>query len=663
MSIILSLCIICIAFLWLLIYWFNKKAKYRYRSLSGLTVFLTFILIGNFYMQVRKPMVLPPIGNDVAISVRVIEMSGETPKNYTYEVQLHGTSSDSINSFCGGKGLLYLPKKICKYPVSAGDKVQLLGRFIPFTNADSQFDFDYCGYLRNQRFVFRYYASSMQIDTLDAENNSHSPIIFSAKLKEKLRIRFLKAGLQESNLAILNALFLGDKSRLTYDQKSAFSNAGAMHLLAVSGLHVGIIYMMILVLLQSIGFKKKSIIVALIIILLLWFYALITGFSPSVMRASIMFSILEIGRTVKRKTGVFNLLGASMFIIICFEPLSIFNIGFWLSHVAVASIVSFYPYINNWFSFNFPPFKWLWSIIAVSLAAQIGTLPLCIYAFHSFPVYFILANVFLIPIVTPVLILAVLSSVFSFSITCLQFIIPGLDGMLSYMEAMVIWIESLPYSSIEHLYLQGVQMVLTYLSIVFLLIFIEYRWIKYFRYLLYTLTIVLISFVVRSHNLPQELLYVANVKGKSVVNHICPDHNTVYSSDSLSDKEIDFALSGLWAYCGARSNYTVKYLQNEQLSQPVVILINSKRIALVPDKAKWRYELNNSNVDYLLLMGQPNMTLEEVRNTMRIGQIVIPNAWKYYQKKKWLKNHAKYVEKVHDIYQDGVLFIGLNKRW
>lgn len=639
-----------------LIYWQQAKAKYKYRYLSGISSFVLFVSLAVVYGQLRKPMVISS-ADSATIRVELIEPIGVTDKNIKYEAYLLGSEADSLNCFWGGRGIVYLPKSMAKESWSTADQFCLSGRFIPFAEPDSRFDFDYSGYLRNQRIAFRFFIKDYK--HMISEKQTYHPVIWSAKLKNYLRNKYQETGLNESQLAILNALFLGDKSLLTYEQKRAFSDAGAMHLLAVSGLHVGIIYMLLIGISSLFRVKRQTWWIATLIILCLWFYAAVTGFSPSVLRASLMFTILEIGRMSNRQTGIFNLLGASMFIIILIEPLSVFNIGFWLSHAAVASIVSFYPKINGWLHFRFPPFRWGWSIIAVSLAAQLGTLPIGIFAFHAFPLYFIITNVLLIPIVTPILILAVVAALSSFSVFCLKLIVPAMGTLLSFMDETAHWIERLPYSSVEHLYVEWWQLPILYACLIFLLVYVDYRFTNYLKYLMISIIVALTSFHYRLYHLPDEVLYVAKINGKSVVNYITQEHNVIYTTAALQVKEIEFAFAGLWAYCHAPPAYRIMDISNKQNGLPVVNLQGDKRLVILPERARCTQELEGGKVDYLVLMGQPAITLEELRNLIRVRQLIIPNGWKQYQR-NWFSDYGKWVENLHDVSRDGVFFVAYN---
>jgi len=635
--------------------WMKGKVLYGYRHLSGVLSFTILILIGILYLQLRRPLIID--SNDkVTAKIEVIDHIGQTKTNDKFEVYLRSTV-DSLSRYQNLKGIVYLPIDTSGIRPAIGDNIVINGRFIPFTEPEHPFTFDYSNYLKNHRIAFRimghYYAEAANV--IPRVNL----MIWVAQVKKYLLDTFVAHGMSGKDLAILNALYLGDKSKLSYEQKDAFADAGAMHLLAVSGLHVGIIYLLLLNLVGLFGLKKGSAVVAFLVIAVLWLYALVTGFSASVLRASIMFTILEIGRLSRLKTGVFNLLGASMFIILIIEPLSVFNIGFWLSHCAVASIVSFYPKINKCLYFKFPPFRWLWSIVAVSIAAQIGTVPISLYAFHEFPLYFLASNILLIPIVSPLLIMAVLASVFSFSTTVLELIVPALGEGIAYMEVVAMVINGLPNATLTNLYLPWWQLIFIYLSLVLLLIYLDYRHLKYLMSFLISLVVLIATFYVVDMQQVDQAIIVANVKNKSVVNYIGPNVNEIYTSSPVSDKEIAFVFKGLWAYCGARSQYTIVLMDEQSDMKPVIKQLDGLNVLIIPPNVTWHKQLDSTVVDKLIVMNYSRMSLEKMANTMRIDELILPNGWKFYQKKKWAATHGKHVNSLHDVYKDGVVFVGL----
>lgn len=636
------------------IVWMSRYPRYTYRYLPGLFLFLTIFAFGYNYSLVRAPQTIDHI-SQAEIKVQIIQDIGETDKNNKYEVYLNGFANDSLAPFVNSRGIVYLPKKLCTEKKLPGEYILAKGRFIGFDNQVDLFGFDYCGYLRNQRIAFRYIVSDFA--PVEVVQKVLSPTIFSAKLKLALQKRFMENGLEQKNLAILNALFLGDKSWLTYEQKDAFSDAGAMHLLAVSGLHCGIIYLMLIGAIKALGFKNTNKYAVSFVLLSLWFYALITGFSPSVLRASIMFTIIEFGRLSKLKTTIFNLLGASMFIIIVIDPLAVFNIGFWLSHAAVASIVSFFPHINSWFYFSFPPFKMLWAIVSVTIAAQIGTIPIIIYVFNEFPNYFLLANVMLIPVVAPILLITVFASIMSFSPLALSFLLPALSDGLEYMQNVTLWINSLPYTIITNLSISWWILPIAYVSTVLLLLYAELRLTKYLQYYIMTLILLLGLLHIDIRQRPKEALFVANVSGKSVVNYFNEKENCIYTNEELSSKEIEYALRGVWSFCHAPRNFQTYILNFNSGHKPILKEINGNNIMILPSYIQLISSADTLSVDKCIVLTKPQMSVESLVMTIDFDELILPSGWRWYDKKKWLINAEEFVKNIHDVRVDGAFYM------
>ncbi|MFZ9028962.1 MAG: ComEC/Rec2 family competence protein, partial [Crocinitomicaceae bacterium] len=191
---------------------------------------------------------------------------------------------------------------------------------------------------------------------------------------------------------ILKALLLGDKGDLSTEIRDQFANAGAMHLLAVSGLHIGIIAFILLFIFKQFPSVFSNLSAHISIVVLLWAYAFVTGLSPSVTRAVLMFSLLILSRLVRGQYEPINVLAFSAFIVIVINPLVIYDIGFQLSYLAVFGIFIFYDRLAELLSTDYKVVNWLWNGTAIGLSAQLATAPLKLYYFHQFPNYFVISN-------------------------------------------------------------------------------------------------------------------------------------------------------------------------------------------------------------------------------------------------------------------------------
>jgi len=643
------------------IIWFRKQASYKWLFVPGIVFVLSVVAFGLFYIQMRKPIVLNSKAKS-DIVVKIISGLGETPKSLKYDVELVGCHDSVINNFIGHTGRLYLNKaRLDQHPLP-GDIWFVSGQLIPFESPRIPFMFDYSDYLKKNRISFQFISFSGTCQNIGTFQ-SFDLFVFCAKVKRQLMQLFADCGMGLEESAVLNALFLGDKSELSYDQKEQFAVAGAMHLLAVSGLHVGIIYLLAGFLLNACGLKRKQFMRVTCIILILLGYAILTGLSPSVMRASIMFSMMEVGQCLKRRMNIFNVISASLLIILLLDPLAIYSIGFWLSHVAVVSIILFYPLINSWFTFEFIPFKWIWSLFSVSIAAQVGTFPLGIAIFHEFPVYFIISNLLLIPIVAPILILAILSVMFHFSSFLSNMLIGCLSDLLRFLNNSVEWIEGLPNSLWSHLYMDWYQVTLIYLGLIFVLMFRESLLLKYIRYLVLVVLFLGFSFQINHWSKPNQLLVVAPMRGKPVVNFIDQDRNEVYVNGDVSIRNIEYHLKGLWSFYNAPVNYEV--ISNDSVTDLPVIFDHwgACSVLFVRKDVEWPSNKLSQSINWIIFDHVPMQSVDELELIIDFDKIIVPGSWNKDEKSKWLQENSNHAEKIYLLEENEALIIKETTYW
>lgn len=278
--------------------------------------------------------------------------------------------------------------------------------------------------------------------------------------------------------AILKALTVGQKNDLDTEVKKSFSTSGTMHVLAVSGLHVGIFYGLFLLFFKSLLNTRWRALIIIFIISQLWLYALVTGLSPSVIRAVTMFSILIMGKLIKRKSNPYNLIFASAFMILLISPGMLFNVGFQLSYAAVLSIIFFTPRIDQ-FKPQWMPGK-VWALLSVSLAAQIGTLPLTLFYFGKFPTYFLISNLLVIPAVFLILNVGFIFLALGFATELQTIVAKGLNGFIKMMLTSVNFLNKFPMSTIEVQVFTGTEVILFYAliaSLSFFWVSRRYGWI------------------------------------------------------------------------------------------------------------------------------------------------------------------------------------------
>ena len=307
-------------------------------------------------------------------------------------------SINSINdTSCFGQTIIKISKRDSS-SLTVGDKLLISATIQELPSHYNPGQFNYTNYLNQKNIYHTISAEDKHIKTIGQEKTVYA---FADKIRENIKNNLKHSGLEEKCYGLLNALLLGEKHDLSKDLQSKFSNAGVIHILAISGLHIGLITWF----LNLILYPLKRIIrlrsyLPFAIILFLWIYAFFTGLSPSVLRATTMFSLLTYGYYLQRITNPYHTLCVSAIILLVFNPFYLFDVGFQLSYSAVCSILLFRRLFGSIWAPKSKILKYCFGIVSVTLSAQIGVLPLTLYYFNYFPVLFLISNIIAIPIVS-----------------------------------------------------------------------------------------------------------------------------------------------------------------------------------------------------------------------------------------------------------------------
>jgi competence protein ComEC len=326
--------------------------------------------------------------------------------------------------------------------IELGDLVTFSAKLQLIPNNTIPNQFNYSNFLSNRRIYYQLFVTEfIKFGEL------HSLLRYSNQLRSKVVEIYKELHFTEKNLSVLVALTLGDKTMLDLETKSDFALAGAMHILAVSGLHVGIVFLIFNYLLSFLGERKFARITrAILLLLIIWSFGMLTGLSPSVQRAGCMFSIIILANALNRDTHILNSIFSSAFLLLLINPNNLFEVGFQLSYAAVLGIVTIHPVLYKPLITNNKWINKVSSLLIVSVAAQIATLPFTLFYFHQFPNWFLLVNLLVIPIAFALVLLAILL-VFIYLIFSNSFGINYLmEILLNILNFSVSKIKMLPYS-------------------------------------------------------------------------------------------------------------------------------------------------------------------------------------------------------------------------
>ena len=258
------------------------------------------------------------------------------------------------------------------------------------------YEFNYKKYLQKQQIYHKIKLDYKTIFILNEERKTLKG--FTSKVRDHINYQLQKHNFSADQMAILNALLLGQRQDISTDLFENYKKAGAVHILAISGLHIGIILLILNFLLKPIELIRNGKTIKLILLILfLWVFAFLAGLSASIIRAVTMFTAIAIGLTFKRRANGNNALVISMFLLLLFNPFYLFDIGFQLSYLAVFFIINLQPILVQWFNPKQYYLRYLWQLFTVTIAAQIGVLPLSLYYFHQFPGLFFISSMVIIP--------------------------------------------------------------------------------------------------------------------------------------------------------------------------------------------------------------------------------------------------------------------------
>lgn len=443
------------------LFYLNKTYKYNLAKWFGFFIQTLFILIGILAFEIHNK---KPIFFKDGIYIATVSQKPQEKQNSFKSLITVSTVIQKDTVFLTNENILvYFEKGGLANELNPGEQIifNISPEFIK--NNGNPFEFDYKKYLANKKIYRQLYLSSKNWKTTNFKTH-FSLTIYAEQIREKLLSVYRKQKIGKNELEILSALTLGYKRELDPETKRIFSASGAMHVLAVSGLHIGIVFWMITLLF---GFLRKQksgkILFTIISILSLWSYAFITGLSPSVMRASTMFTIFVIGDNLNRKANTYNSLAASALLLLLFNPNNLFEVGFQLSYSAVFGIVFLQPKLSELIRAKNKILNFFWSLLTISVAAQIATFPLISLYFNQFPSYFWLTNLIIIPVVM-ILIPLGLALLFFSKITIFSTILSFLLNHIIKLSYVILYkIEQLPYSvqeisihPIEFLFLIGI---------------------------------------------------------------------------------------------------------------------------------------------------------------------------------------------------------------
>lgn len=405
-----------------------------------------------------------------AFVVHLEETPSEKLKTYKSIASVLKTINGDSVSKGSGKLIIYFNKDDFSRHLFVGDILMIFAQTEGVRSSGNPGSFDYASYCLLQGIRYQCFVASKNSILIQ---HGHGWKVQLDKIRRhicSILERHIR-GAKECGLA--EALLIGYKDNLDPELVQQYSNTGVVHVIAISGLHLGLLYMICKGVIRIIPFiKRKKWLSAIIIICFLWLFSLLTGGSPSVLRSAVMFTALIAGDRMAKKISMYNCLAASAFLLLCYNPYWLFDIGFQLSYSAVLSILIFMKPLYNTIFYENKLMDMLWQLVSVTLAAQILTTPVSLYHFHRFPNYFLFANLAAVPLSSIILVGEIVLCMTNFFSPAAQLLGMILEWLLKFMNDIIEHINELPYAIVSLIEMNIQQVILLYLMITAITVFL-----------------------------------------------------------------------------------------------------------------------------------------------------------------------------------------------
>jgi competence protein ComEC len=510
-----------------------------------------------------------------------------------------------------GKSLLNIEKNTLTNPLKVDAIYISKTEFKDLIHPLNPHQFDYKIYLEKKYIYHQIFTSEASLFKI--KHNSKTLFGVADNIRNYINKKLKLYHFKPDELAIINALLLGQRQDISDEVYSSYTNAGAIHILAVSGLHVGIILLILQFILKPlINLKHGRLLTAILLVSMLWSFAIIAGLSASVTRAVTMFSIVAIAQNLKRPTNIYNTLAISMLVILLFKPMFLFDVGFQLSYLAVFAIVAIDPFLYKLWKPKYKLIDIYWHTLTITISAQFGIIPVSLYYFHQFPGLFFLSNLIIIPFLGIILGFGIGVILLAALNILPQFIANIFGYIISLMNLFIDWIAKQQAFLFKDIPFNIWYVMASYLLIITSVRFIINRNYSNLKMCLIAILIGQLAVTYTSYKKPNNEFVIFHKSRFSLLGNTTNNSITVLNDfDSIvasKDKIIkDYTVE----------NY-IKTIEKDSL-QSVYILKN--QTILVIDSLGI-YNIKSFKPDYVLLRQSPKINLNRLIDSIEPKQII-----------------------------------------
>ena len=631
------------------IYWFFVKSKIHRSPFFGMLAYLCMIGIGITTYNLQDETLRPQHYSHLNFSVdnnAIVFQIEERLKSDAYNDKYIAAIKSFNDEEAIGHLLINIKRDSLTKRFNVDDIFYTSTELNSIQKPLNPYQFDYSKYLELEQVYHQIYLNSTTI--LQISDSKSTIYGYADALRKTINSKLIDAGFEKDALSIMNALLLGQRQTIDKTIYNNYVNSGTIHILAVSGLHVGILLWILNFIFSPLLYLKHgNFIRPLVLVTILWSFAIIAGLSPSVTRAVAMFSIISIAMHLKRSTNIYNTLVISAFVILLFKPTFLFSVGFQMSYLAVLGIVSVQPIIYKLWK----PKYWIidkpWQIFTVTLAAQAGVVPISLFYFHQFPGLFFVSNIVVIPFLGLILgfgLLVIALALIGFLpkpiVDIYSFIIDSLNNFIAWVAQFEDFLfRDIPFTVL--------QVVFCYLIIVAL---IQVYKFQNFKWTAISLVLIIgfqsIIFYNRSQT-QNDAFIVFNKSRYSIIGIKDNTKLTLYHNlDALQLK----------------SNYAIK---NYKVGESIILVVSDSVKSVFQYKDKTILAIDSLAIykgltfqpNYILLRNSPRLNLNRVIDSLKPEQIIADasNYKSYLKRWKATCEHKKIP--FHQISEKGAFVI------
>jgi competence protein ComEC len=524
-----------------------------------------------------------------------------------------------------GRILLNISKDSLNHAFEIGNRLKINGTLYKNTPQKNPNQFDYQKYLENKQIYAQLYTDPNEIKV--SSEIEKDIWYYTAKLRTRIIQNLGKSNFNTKELNVAVALIMGQQQDISPEIIRDYQYAGAVHILSVSGLHIGFILLFVSFILKPFPNSRQGSFIKLMIILnSLFLFGILAGLAASVVRSVTMFSFVTIGQYLRRSVNIYHTLLVSVLLILLFQPSFLFDVGFQLSYVALFFIIWLQPLLAKLWTPKYKVQKYIWDILTVSFAAQIGTLPLSIYYFHQFPGLFFVTNLIVIPLLSIIMALGSLVMVFAAFNWVPFYPSKSLELSIYYLDKIINTIASLEQFIIKDIPLNTSLLLTGYLALITVVIWFKKPNATRLLFALASIALLQLSIIKTKWEVQnQDEFIVYNTKKNTLITERKGNQVTLYANDSLLKKSKNNTLLSSYLSGNFSTLESKKRLKN-------LVYFKGNKILLIDSSAVYPKSIHP---DIVLLTQSAKINLERMLETMK-PKVVIADGSNYKTiQKRW----------------------------